>query len=881
MKYYEQLLESFNKLKKRTFKLTVLEDSVARSQLPEFQTALSSAKDALTNFAKAGTGTLGDTNVQPTLTKDGRVNVPRVGTFTSTGDGGWKDKSGRDIDFNAAQSQSNSGMLVALFMSKDEKPPTTGQQVPGQVPGQAAGPQTGVVGVVPQVPAMPYIPGQAAEEAGFTDPELVGFMNTPAGPLPTNLFQDMRDKASKLCDKLSEMGIDKSCNHFLNFFGGNASQSPEKAFAPNRRKYSYDEEFKVLTRSKLDEQESKEALKSLDWLLDQLNSDIPIDGIELRRRFAVANNGSVLITIGPDGGDGYITKDTPGVYKALLNAAIEKVDPTSVPGAMWGTSLPYVRPEVIASKEFELHTFTPRVSSGAAKGIRGKMLEEVYMLRILAKHCAANRTQGQELTTPACVMFKAASERFQKHKENWPMIHEWAAEHDLGAAIKQDDAGLYEVVKASGIQGENLVKIVGAMFALSEKIDDAIGATMSVPVGLSPGEGEKPDVTYVWNTVEEAQAGLKNLGFTEDDIATGMIKQGTIGEAFKGSAIPDLEQYYRDNHDPDGTDLTFYHGTGLKHFEGGGTHSMHAGVRQHGSLTKTMAEGTQMRIRAAQYFGHSTQEAKAVDTYFADKVNGILENVTAGVTLQNVPDPTNSKKKVKKDPLLDLINSHLDAANKNSDYYELRHDGLKHFMEKYIDSNGRWTNKKQNPEEREHIAEAISRQLMWRRINTDLHSEDSATKKTALNYLATSTFITGGAHDDTTSTSVRDLASFRHMSIVHNEGMNFVRNAVNNKGGIEIIHPTGAGTDEFGEGNSVKFRDNNNHDSYVTLRLTKDKGEPKWSVEYSSGFLIAHDRLKGTQPSLQAASTRYGDIENMIQEYLDNQKDMLIKILSS
>ena len=32
MKYYKQLLESFNKLKKRTFKLTVLEEDVAQNQ---------------------------------------------------------------------------------------------------------------------------------------------------------------------------------------------------------------------------------------------------------------------------------------------------------------------------------------------------------------------------------------------------------------------------------------------------------------------------------------------------------------------------------------------------------------------------------------------------------------------------------------------------------------------------------------------------------------------------------------------------------------------------------------------------------------------------------------------------------------------------------
>ena len=119
------------------------------------------------------------------------------------------------------------------------------------------------------------------------------------------------------------------------------------------------------------------------------------------------------------------------------------------------------------------------------------------------------------------------------------------------------------------------------------------------------------------------------------------------------------------------------------------------------------------------------------------------------------------------------------------------------------------------------------------------------------------------------------------MYFLHNEGMNYVNMAEYKNSDIEIIHPTGKNADDFGEGNSVKFRNKNDHDSYVTMRLSKDKGEAKWAVEYSLGFMKAHNRLKSVQPSLQAASTRYGNVENLIQEYLDNQKDMLLKILSS
>jgi len=830
MKYYEQLLESFTKLKKRTFKLTVIEEDVAQNQqarqaLIQFFSKLTTTPVTMPSLAPGEYSNSVTAYLNPE-TNQPEVSSPHLAPNTSN-------------PLTALQKQNTNGQrLVKWYVGEEGQEQEQGEAAP-EVPGQAA--------VMPR--ALPKLPGQAAMESGFTDPELVG---------SRNLFEEMRNKASKLCDKLLEMGIEKSCNHFLNYFGGAASQSPEKAFAPNRTKWSYDEEYKILTKSKLEEQESKEAIKSIDWLLDGLNSDNPIDGAELNKRFAVATNGSILVTVGTDSGEGYILKDKPGVYKALLNAAVEKVDTTTSP------------------EDFQLNAFTPRVSSGSAKGIRGKMLEEVYMLRLLAKQCATTRGKGEERGSQACTMFKAASERFQKHKENWPLIHEWAAEHDLGAAIKRDEQGLYEVVKNSGIQGENLVNIVGAMFALSEKVDGAIGATMSAPVGLNPGEGEKPDVTYVWSTEQEARTGLKSLGFSDDEISGGMLKVGTIGEAFKGSAIPDLEQYYRDNHDPEGTDIAFYHGTGLKHFEGG-MHSMHAGVRQHGSLTKTMSEGTQMRKRAAEYFGHTPQTAKAVDNYFRDKLNGILDGVMNTVTLQDVPDPSNPKKTIQKDPLLDLINSHIGTVNTNSNYHELRHDGLKHFMEKYVSDGGTWINKKMTVEERGHISEAVSRQLMWRRMNTDLLSDNSATRKTAQDTLATVAFITGGAFDDTTSTSVRDLESFGHMSIIHNEGMDFVKQAQDPNSNVEIVNP---GIEE-GEGSSVKFRDKGNTDSYVTMRLSKDKGEPKWSVEYSLGFLKAHDRVQSSEPFLQSASTKYGNVEDLIQEYLDNQKDMLLKILSS
>ena len=706
----------------------------------------------------------------------------------------------------------------------------------------------------------------------------------------------MRKEASKLCDKLLEMGISQTCNNFLNFFSGGASQSMERAYAPDKNKWSYDEEFKVLTKSPLNEAESKEALKKWDWLLEELNSDTDIDGIELRKKFAVTSNGSILITIGPDGGDGYIIKDQTGVYKALLNAAVKRVDPTSVPGAMWGTGKVPLKPdgqpiETADPSLFELPTFTPRISSGSTKGIRGKMLEEVYMLRLLATQCAKTRPQGSEVPlnkqSAVCKMFNAASKRFQKHKANWPVIHEWAAQHNMGAAIKAADVGLYQVVENSGIDGENLVPIVRAMFALSKEVDDKIGATMSVPVGMSPGEGEKPDVTYVWGTQEEARDGLVSLGFTDDDIATGMIKQGKIGEAFKGSSIPDLEQYYRDNHDPLKTDNVFYHGTGLKHFEAG-MHSMHAGTRQHGTLNTTMQsatiapEGSQMRVRAKDYFGYSDVESGKVDTYWKDKVNGILDHVNSTVTLVKSPDPTNPKKTITTDPLLDLINSHRDATIQNSIYAELRHNGLMDFMSEYVDTGGTWKNKSQSLEERNHIAEGISRQLMWKRLTTDLHDKKDPSKQlTAQRTLQTTAFITGGAFDDTTSTSVRDLKTFDHMSFVHNEGMEFVRNGFVAGGGVDVVHPTGTRADDFGEGNSVKFVDKLNSDSYVTMRLSKDKGEPKWAVEYSVGFLKAHNRIKAMVPTQQAASTRYGNVENLIQEYLDNQKDMLLKILSS
>ena len=181
---------------------------------------------------------------------------------------------------------------------------------------------------------------------------------------------------------------------------------------------------------------------------------------------------------------------------------------------------------------------------------------------------------------------------------------------------------------------ENLEVIIRAMFTLSEEVDDLLGADMSVPVGVSPEEGEKPDVINVWNTSEKAIEGLKNMGFTDEEIGIdtdgnitgeGILKKGTTEDAFKGSSVEDLQQFYEENIALEGGDGTvFYCGIGLKHYEDGFS-TMHAGTRQHGSLGETMKNPeSQMWQKAADHFGYDDNSAGAGASYFEGNLNAIF-----------------------------------------------------------------------------------------------------------------------------------------------------------------------------------------------------------------------------------------------------------------
>jgi len=282
---------------------------------------------------------------------------------------------------------------------------------------------------------------------------------------------------------------------------------------------------------------------------------------------------------------------------------------------------------------------------------------------------------------------------------------------------------------------------------------------------------------------------------------------------------------------------------------------MHAGTRQMGTLIDTMQNPeSAMRIKSAEYFGY---DQTRVDSYFT-QINSVRDEISNAVPMKNVTDSKGEK--VEYDQLKRILDDYTDST-KNMTYNELRSDMLNSFLKK-----SEIPNMIKNTDGRAYVAEVMSRHMMFRRLKKDVMDGN----KDALGTLGSISFITGGSINDSTSTSVRDLATSEHMTFLHNEGMDYIRQAINNPGGDYSI--------ESGDGNSIKFVNKNDPSAYSTLRLSRDKGESKWAVEYSVGLM--RNASRGAQ-HLETASTRYGDVENMIQEYFDNQKDMLMKILSS
>jgi len=565
MKYYEQLLESFNKLKKRTFKLTILEGEGATEQA-NVQAATQDAKDFLKNVTGKNIPVPGS-NVTATKVESKNLGgYPQTtvsltptyyGTWTK-GAADWADSKGRALVYGRPGSAGH--QFISLFMEggKDADTDKGKRKKREALPVPA--------GWEDQTPRMPGSAGyQALAEVLELRKSKKGGDHYRADVLEElvrdGYFEEVHKLWTELCGKgnilrhvesarkAGGLGMTTgiNCLQLAQSFAGGGGQSLEKLFGVN------------MTFSKSGQVEAGSleiALGNLKELMEMLKNysekgfDSEKDGEKLIRHlnnFKFTEDGEVALVLGEDGkghsDTGIILRDTTGAFTGLMREAQDLLNSNKED-----------QEEAFEFKIQKIRKHEAELSASQMADERGKSLEILKSYRAAREDCVywkriiGHRNYGrrkgimpsrklgeidldavanmsdatvQSKVHLACGASDELADDFTEHAKSFLAMHEWASSFvDGNHAINIEEHHLLRAIidQLGGADAEGLHEIIGGLTDMSRKADDALGSDIAIPVGdvaKNLNVGDKDDAIHIWKAdcgeggdapIEEANA---------------------------------------------------------------------------------------------------------------------------------------------------------------------------------------------------------------------------------------------------------------------------------------------------------------------------------------------------------------------------------------
>jgi hypothetical protein len=844
MKYYEQLLESFDKLKKRTFKLTVIEEDVAQNQkarqeLIQFFSKLTTTPVTMPSLAPGEYSNSVTAYLNPE-TNQPEVSSPHLAPNTSN-------------PLTALQKQNTNGQrLVKWYVGEEEGTQTTTPEVPGQATITDQGADQGQESV--EIPPEELARMQGIEEAtAKLFPELQDAVSDLCGP-------EFLDKVNSIRELRGETLI-PSCNEIPKYIAGNWSGSFQLKFGADKDiTFEIEETDEDGKRSiKLIELTEKHDDTRLGIAVNNLievakfgsDSDTIPDREQqeaLLDSFSRLDNGSIVFKT--DSGQGLVVRDKAGVITGILEEARSKVE------------------------GYEFPDYSPGLAAGKIAALRGKMLESLTTIISLSRECGAG---GPSL---ACEAAKEASIAWRTQLKHLKEIHSWAIRHENDEiGIATEDLKLFESLSEHGLHAENLRSIFSEMLRMSEIADGKLVSDFVIPVGdiaAQGSSGDKADAIYVWDADEEggcsrAVEGLEAKGYSEQEASKLVVgyksTELAFGTLLEGKTKPALKNYIKDRFK--GAICTVE--SGLKHVMK--DQDTNVGISwSHASRNRYNNPEDVMLGEGAKHFAgenEASQKAFIERTikYHNNNIGAIESQLEDLDTLKAVEGEAGKKSK-EYDALDSTARTILDQFLKQNEYKDIISPNNNNLaaLEKLLGRNKKQLKTKQG---RAFVREMLSRTLMIARLQKDIN----AGSQDAIDFAKMQLFSVGGSQKDHATIESRVLSTGKMITMRHNEIIDFIKGATVTT-----------------ESDKIVYSDPNDPTIKVSLALSRDRTssaagpQSKWRVDVSKNLLNSRGKNYGeetTQPSLQAASTKYGDVENMIQEYLDNQKDMLMKILSN
>jgi len=861
MQYYQELLESFDKLKKRKFKLTIMEQG---------GNAEAQAQAAL-EAAKGGTH---DTPVEIGATKNGS---PIRGYVSSEGAvlvvapwprGGVRQK--RVID---APPPNGTGQVIpdvwkeflTFFSGDEEAAPVEGEEQ--EVFGGGAAPGDTIRTML--------------ESGSQKIRDRLGDWFLGMNRLSGNLF----DKLGPHKDILGTIP-GGSAEGFAGSFTGAAGRSVERQLV-NSKRVVRDEEGRLTRLGAMDPVDLEVGASRLHKLLSKasLNKISESEALELRSHMAFNEDGSVFLRTGGHN-EGLLFKDNGRAITAAMRLAEGRGN-------------------------FKFDVLPLKAATAGISSWRGKNLERVSTIRMLAKKCIGAREMGMEVEGGAQPVACAALQRevgeFVGEAHKWREAHQWARGFELGdSAIRAEDQEILRSIQSTGIQGEGIADMVRGIFQLSKESDDLLDADMIVPVGAITGGGRRADVNAIWVDDEKcgkARDGLLRKGFSEEDIDNNqMIRRMSAKEAFENSTAL-RDDFLAVEGLRDANSKVCVHGTGLKHYEHGLGNPKIGELEFNkvdevlgGAIDASEPHWAEMREHTYSELGMDevAQQAmlgvhksiKDIDDRVRDlPANATVSDEEGGILTTNHNALQNFAKRTLDDILDNTTVGELFPKGTNEDdsrselYSQLNTLMGKQGGETTLDT----------PEGEERARELISRFLRQRYTMKRVAQENDGERSggAATDYLAVNTFLTGGSINNGDSGDFRSIADGELKYFRHNEVLEVVKAFRNGRSyrGMTVSIPN---TNSF----TTKLVLDGNKDTYVSFGAEGQSSETvdggfsrntRFVTHASGGLLneIATPKSRSASVPEEVNADAHDPINNVIEEYLENQRDILYKILEA
>ena len=879
MHYYEELLESFIKLKKRKFKLTVMEqggDVAAQST--------DSARNALVQFFQ-------------TLTPGAQVAMPSLqpGEYSNSvmaylDDGVPMVKSSHLAPntanpINALQKMNVNGKrLVAWYLGEGGK--KTGDTVDPTITAPTTPPKPGdalLAGIAEQEEKQQESMGSEADKKKVADifpsinknaealwPKVLG------SPQAEKELSRSRDPATG--EETEDRNI-KGPRGFAGRFVGGRNYSVESQFAHAQKVIRDDEGNMAFVGLSLGEMHiaSLQINKLLDYAGRESISEN--DGADLRSAISFQDDNTVFIRTGDGPDEGLVFADTGGVIKAAMRTA-----------------------EDVGAFKYDVLPVADSIAG--ISSWRGKHLELVGEIRSWAKLCVRDREMGVEVegSTPiACQVLARKSQDFMANVEKFIAAHQWAKSFLSGeAAINAEDQTIVDsIMNIDGLNGEGLEDMVVGLFSMSKESDDKLGASMFIPTGAETGGGKKKDVVPVWLTEEEARQGLINKGFSEDHITEhGMVKPTTVAEIF-GENTQLMGEYMQvEGLQPDS--VIYWHGQSLKHYESGLHNPKLGDLTSQKTDQILMGEETErgwpdMLTQSWEALGVGPSQQASVReqcTEFRD-----LENTVRGLNVNAIVRDENGKRVTTglnavqnfAKQLKEQVHSSrtVDELFDNNNIHGATYTALNRLLESQGGVDALST---QEGEER--FKELASRYLRHRLVTQRINDPSNDNYRGARDYLATTMYMTGASVDDGDSADMRDLKTFALKYFRHNHLFDVLK-AWRNK--TSFTNPQTGEEMTVGlsrDTNSIHTKLILNEDEKLGLYLSMS-GETsrsggvvnrasRGSSHGTTGLVDLVSTSESRMATPGAVNTDSHDpINDVIEEYLVNQRTILYKILET